>query len=133
LFRWGFYDAFYEFSLQVKRRGHKIEILDEKNEFKDYDAFIFINFPKRNKNIVNKALNSNKLKYLINLECPTIYPETWDNINYKFFNKVFTWADNLIDNKHFYKINCPSYSDKKITNLPNEPKEKFCITIQVSC
>jgi hypothetical protein len=121
--------AFYEFSLQAKRRGHKIEILNEKTEFNNYDAFIFLNFPKRNKNIVNKALSSNKPKYLINLECPTIYSETWDEANYKFFKKVFTWADNLIDNKYFFKINCPSYPDNKIINLPMEPKEKFCVTV----
>ncbi len=121
--------AFYEFSLQVKRRGHKIEILNKKTEFNNYDAFIFINFPKRNKNIVNKALNSNKPKYLINYECPVIYPKTWDDTNYKIFKKVFTWADNLIDNKQFYKINCPSYPDNKIINLPNESKEKFCIIV----
>tara|TARA_Y100000389_G_scaffold189103_1_gene212452 strand:- start:850 stop:1878 length:1029 start_codon:yes stop_codon:yes gene_type:complete len=120
---------FYEFSVEAERRGHKIEILNEKTEFNNYDIFIFVNFPKRNKKIVNKALNSNKPKYLLNYECPTIFPETWDEANFKYFTKVFTWADNLIDNKFFFKINCPSYPVHKTTNLPNDPKEKFCVTV----
>ena len=66
---------------------------------------------------------------MINLECPTIYPETWNKDNYRFFDKVFTWSEELIDNKIFFKINCPSYSFDKINNLPNLKREKFCVTI----
>ena len=121
--------SFYEFSLEAERRGHKVEILNKERTFDNYDAFIFLNFPKIHNELVKKALSSNKPKYLINLECPTIYPQTWDAANYKCFNKVFTWADNLIDNKFFFKINCPSYSVHKTTNLPNNQKEKFCVTV----
>jgi len=121
--------SFYEFSLEAKKKGHEVEILNDQRKFENYDAFIFINFPKTKKIIVKKALNSNKPKYLINLECPTIYPETWNKKNYVYFNKIFTWADNLIDDNFFFKINCPSYPKNKIVNLPNQPKEKFCIII----
>ena len=120
---------FYEFFAEAKLKGHKIEILSDKRNIGEYDNFIFINFPKSNKKIVNQALNTNKPKYLINQECPTIYPETWNHKNYDLFKKVFTWADDLIDNKTFFKINCPSYGDDKINNLPKIKKSKFCVTV----
>ncbi len=120
---------FYEFFLDAKSKGHNVEILNDKRDIDEYDIFIFINFPKRNKKIVNQALNTNKPKYLINQECPIIYPETWLNKNYTLFEKVFTWADDIIDNKIFFKINCPSYGPDKVRDFPKIEKSKFCVTI----
>ena len=70
--------SFYEFYLDSKLNNHKLEILNKKRNFMEYDAFIFFNYPDTRKSFVLDALNSSKKKYLLNLECPTIYPKTWD-------------------------------------------------------
>lgn len=123
--------GFYQFYLEAKKKGHTIEILNEQRKIDNYDAFIFINFPNTTKKVVKDALRSNKPKYLLNLECPIIYPATWNRENYNFFKKIFTWKDDLIDNKFFYKINCPSYPLEKIKvdNLFNEKRSLFCVII----
>ena len=58
--------SFYEFTKEAKKQGHQVEIITNNRNFDEYDAFIFINFPKRSNKLVNDALNSKKPKYLIN-------------------------------------------------------------------
>ena len=48
-------------------------------------------------------------KYLICAEAPTIDTNTWNENNHKYFKKIFTWDDDVIDNKKYFKINHPSY------------------------
>jgi len=121
--------SFYEFYLELKSLNHEVVILNEDTSYKKYDLFIFFNYPNSKKKYVLEALESSKKKYLFNLECPTIYPETWNNNNYKKFDKVFTWDDTLIDNIKFIKINAPSYSKKRIEDLQSNIKNKFSIIV----
>ena len=121
--------SFYEFCLDAKSNNHEFKILNVDTCYKKYDLFIFFNYPNSNKKYVQEALQSSKPKYLFNLECPTIYPETWDKNVYGKFNKIFTWDDSLVDNKKFFKINAPSYPKSRINNLPNNNKNKFCIIV----
>ena len=121
--------SFYEFTKDADLSEHEFKILDDRLNFKTYDKFIFFNYPKLDKKIVKDAINSSKPKYLFNLECPTIYPQTWNKDIYHKFDKIFTWHDDLIDNKKFFKINTPSYSKDRTLNLPNNKKEKLCVII----
>ena len=121
--------SFYEFYLESKLNNHKLEILNKYRNYKEYDAFIFFNYPNSKKSFVLDALNSSKKKYLLNLECPTVYPQTWDKEIFQRFDKIFTWDDSLIDNSKFFKINNPSYPLEKIETLPKNLKKKFSVIV----
>jgi len=69
-----------------------------------------------------------KEKYLLIFESEIIRPDNWDTENHKYFKKIFTWNDDFIDNKKYFKIN---FSSKVPTNLDFNigKKDKFCTMI----
>ena len=105
---------------------YKIEFINL-NRINDYDILIFFNFPISQK-LVNFIKEDKRPKYLICAEAPTIDTNTWNENNHKYFKKIFTWDDDVIDNKKYFKINHPSYYKSK--NLINKNiKKNFCIMI----
>ena len=81
-------------------------------------------------NNINEYIYKHPLieKYLVTWECEVISPTTWDISLHKYFKKVFTWNDNYIDNKKYFKINL---GWKIPTNLDfrMDKKSKFCTII----
>lgn len=63
--------------------------------------------------------------YLIIFESEIIRPDNWEIENHKYFNKIFTWNDDFVDNKKYFKINFPN----KIFFNSSEKKEKLCTII----
>lgn len=121
--------SFYEFTIDREVSSNQFKILDNNLSYKKYDKFIFFNYPNSNQKFVFDALNSSKPKYLLNLECPTIYPQTWNSKIFDKFTKIFTWNDELIDNKKFFKINTPSYSKERLINLPRNKRNKLSVIV----
>ena len=66
--------------------------------------------------------------YLLIFESELIKPENWDLNNHKYFNKIFTWDDKIIDNKKYFKINFSHLIPKKI-NKDLSKKENLCTLI----
>ena len=113
------------------RSGHKQEInfqtLDMGN-FDDFKEFIFFDFPRLDNKLVQKAFISNKSKYLVILENEVIKKDNWDKDNHKYFEKIFTWNDDLVDNKKYFKINY-SYQFPATINKDLSIKNKLCTLI----
>ena len=75
---------------------------------------------------VLKSLNGIK-KFLIIFESEIIKPQNWNLKLHKYFEKIFTWNDDIIDNKKYFKINFAnnfifpesfkSFSDRSIFSL----------------
>jgi hypothetical protein len=123
--------SFYDFYLKSRKKGYQVKILNNIKDINKVDLFIFINYPNIKNNIPKYALTTSKPKFLLNYECPTIYPETWRKKNFKFFDKIFTWDDSLIDNKKFFKTNCPSYYSPRLERFDlkknkNNKKKVYC-------
>lgn len=61
-------------------------------------------------------------------ECEIITPQFYDKELHKYFNKIFTFRDDLVDNVKYFKINysfnIPSSIDKNLSN-----KTKLCTLI----
>lgn len=74
-----------------------------------------------------KEENINK-SYLFIFESELIKPENWDKNKHKYFNKIFTWNDNIVDNKKYFKFNfshkIPDFFDKSNFN-----EKKLCTLI----
>ena len=62
---------------------------------------------------------------LLLLESELIKPQNWNISNHKRFEKIFTWHDEFVDNKTYFKLN---FSNKIFCDIPNK-KTKFCTLI----
>jgi hypothetical protein len=62
------------------------------------------------------------------LEPPTVQPEIWDPNVQKWFHKIFTWNDDLVDGKRFFKMYLPEYR-VPIKDAPPYGKRKFLTLI----
>ncbi|MBT9151416.1 MAG: Alpha-(1,3)-fucosyltransferase FucT [candidate division WS2 bacterium] len=85
--------------------------------------FIIYNEMPKIKNIM-----PDKNNYLLIFESKIIKPDNWDAKNHKYFKKIFTWDDNLVDGKKYLKIN---YAHKIPTDIDYDmnKKEKLCTMI----
>lgn len=83
-----------------------------------------INLPDNSDAIIQYGTNLNILKntnkkkyYLIALESPIVDTGAVNPKQHKYFNKIFTWNDELVDNKKYFKVNdshkFPSHVEKK--------------------
>ncbi|RAZ60442.1 glycosyltransferase family 10 domain-containing protein [Campylobacter hyointestinalis] len=87
------------------------------------DAVIYIDMPKilPSKNNISKS-------YLLIFESEIIKPDNWDIEKHKYFNKIFTWNDTIVDNKKYFKINF-SHLFPGVINKDLSKKNKLCTLI----
>ena len=65
--------------------------------------------------------------YLIMNESPLIRSSNFDKEKHKYFKKIFTWNDDLVDNKKYFKYNYSFIIPKKIPKFYD--KSKLCCLI----
>lgn len=128
---------------------HLKKFLNQKNiELNTYDMptekpvfkYIYIDLPYlwQHWNFpVWKMIFSNKKKnILICHEPPIVIPYNYFRIIHQFFTKIYTWNDDLVDNKKYFKIHLPQHSignksaaktfkEKKLLVLINSNKLSF--------
>ncbi|CAD6491932.1 MAG: hypothetical protein EMLJLAPB_00189 [Candidatus Argoarchaeum ethanivorans] len=69
-----------------------------------------------------------KDSYLLMLESKIIKSDNWNTKKHKYFKKIFTWDNNLVDGRNYLKIN---YAHKIPTDLDYDmsKKEKLCTMV----
>ena len=90
---------------------------------KESDIIIYFDIPKKlpNANEINKS-------FLILQEVAAVMPKNWDIKKHNYFTKVFTFCDDFIDNKKYFKLNsCRPFNKKVPINILK--KNKFCAMI----
>jgi len=110
------------------KKGHEINTIDMDN-IENFDAIIFMDFPTfRNEYFKQLVDDGFKKLYLIIFESKITKPDNWNIENHKYFKKIFTWNDELVDNKKYFKIN---FSGKIPTdlNFNLNKKNKLCTMI----
>jgi hypothetical protein len=65
--------------------------------------------------------------YLLLFESELIRPDNWDLNSHKKFKKIFTWNDDFVDNKKYFKMNLTHSGTTPF--IPFEEKTKFCTLI----
>lgn len=113
---------------RIKELGHKVSTIDM-DALEKFDAVVFLEFPTfKNKYFRRLVRNKFKNLYLVLFESPIIKPNNYYAENHKYFKKIFTWMDNLVDNKKYFKI---SYSQKipEKFDFDMGKKEKLCALI----
>ena len=75
-----------------------------------------------------KDIFSDKSNYLLLFESKVVRSDNWNVESHKYFKKIFSWNDEFIDNKKYFKIN---YSSKIPTDLDFDvtKKTKLCTMI----
>jgi hypothetical protein len=93
------------------------------NTIEESEIVIYNDMPKvlPNEKDIHKS-------YLLLFESELIKPDNWDLEKHKYFNKIFTWDDRIIDNKKYFKINFSHLFPKNI-NKNLSKKEKLCTLI----
>ena len=66
----------------------------------NFEFYLFTEIPKNSIDLVNQSKS-----YLMLMETELIIPWNWNTESHKKFKKIFTWNDELIDNKRYYKYN----------------------------
>jgi len=112
----------------AKQKGLELMTLDMIEDFGSIDAFVFFDFPNMNNPLVQRAFESTSPKYLVIWECEVIKTDNWDIHNHKYFKKIFTWNDEFIDNKKYFKINFSQQFPLEI-NKDLSKKTKLCTLI----
>tara|TARA_R110000744_G_scaffold22045_4_gene56628 strand:- start:1687 stop:2712 length:1026 start_codon:yes stop_codon:yes gene_type:complete len=93
------------------------------NTIEDSDAIIYFDMPKN-----LPAQDKIDISFLVLVESDLIRPDNYDCIKHKYFNKIFTWHDELVNNKKYYKLNFSHLFPFEINkNLAN--KNKLCTLI----
>jgi hypothetical protein len=105
-----------------KNNGYDLSTPDI-NDISKSELTIYVEVPKK----VPKKSNILK-SYLILLESEVIHPSNLNLNIHKYFNKVFTWNDKLVDNKKYFKINFSHLFPQSI-NKDLSKKEKLCVLI----
>lgn len=93
------------------------------NTIDESDIVIYFDMP----NILPKQKDINK-SYLIMAESILIRPDNYIMEKHEYFNKIFTWDDNLVDNIKYFKLNFSHLFPEEI-NKNISKKEKLCTLI----
>jgi hypothetical protein len=121
------YPVFY-LSKQLEKLGHKTATIDT-DSIKKFDAVLFLDFPTLKNKYFNQLLKlGHNNMYLLIAESPIIKPDNLDAENHKYFKKIFTWEDDIIDNKKYFKINY-SHNIPKEFNFDLGKDKKLCAII----
>lgn len=107
---------------EFKKHGHELATQDI-HSIEESQIVIYNEMPK----ILPKKDDIQK-SYLLIFESELIRPDNWNLKNHKYFNKIFTWKDDIIDNKKYFKFNFAQEIPKTI-NKEVSKKEKLCTLI----
>ena len=113
--------GFYLLKEKFEKKGIDLSTQDINPPSKS-DFIIYNEMPKIKEVVLNKT------NCLLLFESEVIRPDNWSIENHKHFKKIFTWNDELVDNKKYFKIN---FAHKIPTdlNFDMSKKTKHCAMI----
>lgn len=112
-----------ELKPRLEERGCELKAWEKKGE----DTWVFFNLGNRirESDYAGRDLGA---QVLFMWEPPTVQPQLYDPKVQARFGKIFTWDDDLVDNKKFFKFCYPALKER-IANIPPFEEKKFCTLI----
>lgn len=119
---------FHHLARLAKKNGISISTIDTE-PLDSYDAIIFFDFPGPHNRYLKKLIEMKfENLYLFIFENEIIKPDNWKRENYRYFKKIFTWRDDIIDSKKIFKFFLPNkIPDTVIVDISK--KNKFSCMI----
>ena len=111
----------------ARTRNIKVSTIDTES-LENYNAIFFMEFPTFKNKYFRQLVNRFKNLYLLIFESEIIRPDNWDIKNHKYFKKIFTWNDEFVDNKKYFKMNFTCKIPKDL-DFDLRKKTKFCTMI----
>lgn len=119
---------FSKFKKEFLKKGIDFSTQDI-NSIQESDIVLYCDYP------IDNPPSSKKENYLIIYESELIKPYNWSIKNHQYFKKIFTWNDEYVDNKKYFKYYWPAiiecndnnvaYADKKFATLIIGNKSAF--------
>jgi hypothetical protein len=106
----------YELQRVLEQKGTVLATPDI-HDIDTADIVIYQNMPR----VLPKKDHIDK-SYLILFESDVIQPENFNKNNHKYFRKIFTWHDEWVDNKKYFKINFAHLFPDSIDKRFDKPK-----------
>jgi hypothetical protein len=117
----GNFEKYYKLYDEFEKSGYKIATNDI-HKIDEANIVLYFDTPKTLPKIEDKEKS-----YLLAIESSIIRPENFDKSKHQYFNKIFTWNDNLVDDEKYIKIN---YSFSFPTDIyKNTNRGKLCCLI----
>lgn len=114
--------SFYYLKKEFEKNNINLSTQDI-NSIENSEIVIYIGMPKR----LPKNSDIEK-SYLLIFESEIVDPENWDIDKHQYFNKIFTWNDEFVDNVKYYKVNF-SHEIPQEFRIEAKKKTKFCTLI----
>ena len=112
----------------AREQGISVSTIDTE-PLDSYDAIIFLDYPGDHNRYLKKLIDMKfENLYLFVFENEIIKPDNWKMEHYRYFKKIFTWRDDIIDNKKIFKFFLPNKIPDPIS-LNISRKTKFCCLI----
>ncbi|MBU1097695.1 MAG: glycosyltransferase [Bacteroidetes bacterium] len=111
-----------------KSNNLELKSIDTIANLEDSELFIFFDFPNNGDPLAKKVFATDKPKFLIINESKIITPINWHPLYLQHFTKVFTYNDDVVDNKKYFKLNY-AFDLPENFSIDNNKREKFCSMI----
>lgn len=107
--------------------GHELSTLDT-HPMATYKKVLFFDMPASHQVNLEELQAQGLELYLVMLESSIIRTENHDVSKHRFFKKIFTWDDTLVDGKRYIKIQI-SHQIPPCPEPDKESRDKFCCLI----
>lgn len=100
----------------------------DRSRDKEYSTIIFPDMPNSSQFDLKSKSNIGRDLYLVIFESELIKLENWDIDRHKYFTKIFTWNDSIVDGKKYIKYCWPNTIPHN-THFNNIKKNALCTMI----
>lgn len=114
-------DELMQLKIQFAAQGIDL-VASDLNSSEDFEFYLFSDMPKVDLTKINPEKS-----YLMIMETDIIRPDNWVMSNHKYFKKIFTWNNDLVDDKKYFKHNFSRAG--KTDFLSFKERKKLCTLI----
>lgn len=106
--------------------GFELKQIHSLQSLHDFEYLIVFNIPITQSHYLAQYPKEKLILFL--WEPPSVLPQNYNPKNHEYFSKIFTWNDELVDNKKYFKFYYPSLNGM-ISNPVSFDKKKLCTLI----
>ncbi|WP_276353557.1 glycosyltransferase family 10 domain-containing protein [Cohnella caldifontis] len=111
--------------------GYNLVTIDKIDNLDDAEYILFFDMPPNDNQFFQQCLAMNLFEKMILFlwEPKVVKPENYAVNSHMYFKRIFTWNDELVDRKKYYKFNFPEPSRIHNPYKKNFQQKKFCTLI----